>query len=81
VSTFRLEMENFNGTNFESWKLKIDDLLIDQHLWVAIYGTKLVGMKDEECVVLERNARTFIKLYLVDSVLVNISGKKTPTTL
>jgi hypothetical protein len=29
VSTSRLEMEKFNGTNFELWKLKMEDFLID----------------------------------------------------
>jgi len=35
----RLEMEKFNGTNFELWKPKMEDFLIDQYLWVAVSGT------------------------------------------
>ena len=29
-------MEKFNGSNFELWKLKMEDLLIDQDLWDAV---------------------------------------------
>jgi hypothetical protein len=54
VSTSKLEMENFNGTNFELWKLETEYLLIDQ---------------DEELVVLERKTRILIRLYFIDSVL------------
>ena len=35
-----LEMENLNGTNFELWKLKMDDLVVDIDIWVAISKTK-----------------------------------------
>jgi hypothetical protein len=47
-SISRLEMEKFNGTNFDLWKIKMEDLLIDQDLWVAVSGTKHIGMKYEE---------------------------------
>jgi hypothetical protein len=81
VSTSKLEMENFNGTNFELWKLKMEDLLIDQDLWVTIRGTKPIGMIDEEWVVLERKARSLIRLYLGDLVLVNVYEEKIATSL
>jgi hypothetical protein len=81
VSTSRLEMEKFNGTNFELWKLKMEDLLIDRDLWVAVSRTKPIGMKDEEWVVLERKERSLIRLCLADSVLLNVSEEKTATTL
>jgi hypothetical protein len=74
-------MEKFNGTNFELWKLKMEDLLIDRDLWVAVSGTKPIGMKDEEWVVLERKVRSLIRLCLVDLVLLNVSEEKTTTTL
>jgi hypothetical protein len=38
-------------------------------------------MKDEEWVVLERKARSLIRLYLVDSVLLNVSEENTVETL
>jgi hypothetical protein len=46
--TSRLVMKKFNGTNFELWKLNIEDFPIDQDLWVTIYKTKPVGMEYEE---------------------------------
>jgi hypothetical protein len=30
ASSFRIEIEKFNGKNFELWKLKMEDLLIDK---------------------------------------------------
>ena len=30
VSSSRIEIEKFNGKNFELWKLKLDDLLVDK---------------------------------------------------
>ena len=53
-------MEKFNGTNFELWKLKMEDLLVDRDLCVAISGTKPTGMKDEEWVVLERRQEVLL---------------------
>ena len=30
VSSSRVEIDKFNGQNFELWKLKIEDLLVDK---------------------------------------------------
>jgi hypothetical protein len=30
VSSFRIEIEKFNGKNFELWKMKMEDLLVDK---------------------------------------------------
>jgi hypothetical protein len=30
VSSSRIEIEKFNGKNFELWKLKMEDLLVDK---------------------------------------------------
>jgi hypothetical protein len=40
------------------------DLLIDRDLWVALFGTKPIGMLDEEWVVLERKERSLMRLSL-----------------
>jgi hypothetical protein len=34
-SNSRIEIEKFNGQNFELWKLKIEDLLVDREQWVV----------------------------------------------
>ena len=33
----RIEIENFNGKNFELWKLKMEDLLVDKEQWIIVY--------------------------------------------
>jgi hypothetical protein len=32
-SSLRIEIEKFNGQNFELWKLKIEYLLVDREQW------------------------------------------------
>jgi hypothetical protein len=45
VSRSRIEIEKFNGQNFELWKLKIEDILVDQEKWTTVYpSTMLEGM-------------------------------------
>jgi hypothetical protein len=41
VSTSRrIEIEKFNGGNFELWKLKMEDLILDRELWVFMSSKK-----------------------------------------
>ena len=40
-------IENFNGTNVELWKLKVEDLLVHD-LWIVMPGIKPLGMKQED---------------------------------
>jgi len=42
------------------------------------YGTKPIGMVDEEWVLLERKERRLVMLYLDDLILFNVSKEKTP---
>lgn len=81
TSTSRLEMDKFNGTNFELWKLKIEDLLVDRDLQVAISRTKNFGMKDEERVVSKRKERSLIRPCLADLVLLDVSEGPTVASL
>ncbi|KAH9298071.1 hypothetical protein KI387_029753, partial [Taxus chinensis] len=32
----RIDVERFFRTNFEMWKLKMEDLLVDQDIWDAV---------------------------------------------
>ena len=32
----RIEIEKFDGTRFDLWKMKMEDLLCDRELWSAI---------------------------------------------
>ena len=36
VSICRVEIEKFNGQNFELWKLKMEDLLVDKEQWAVM---------------------------------------------
>ena len=44
VSSSRVEIEKFNSKNFELWKLKMEDLLVDKEQWIAVdLGTQPTG--------------------------------------
>jgi hypothetical protein len=55
ASSSRIEIEIFNGHNFELWKLKMEDLLVDREQWTMVCpGTQPTGMSMEEWEKLER---------------------------
>jgi hypothetical protein len=44
VSSSRIEIEKFNGKKFELWKLKMEDLLVDNEQWITVDpGTQPTG--------------------------------------
>ena len=73
ASTSRLEMEKFNSTDFDLWKLKIEELLVDEDHLVAISETKPTSMKNEEWAISKRKTISIIRICLVDSMLLNVS--------
>jgi hypothetical protein len=79
----KFEVEKFNGQiNFEPWKLKILDLLVQQGLHKVFVGkTKNVKMTDEKWEDLDARALSTIMLCLVDEVLFNIMGEETTVGL
>jgi hypothetical protein len=36
VSSSKVEIEKFNGLNFELWKLKMKDILVDKEQWAFV---------------------------------------------
>ena len=77
----RIDVEKFSSTNFEMWKLKMEDLLIDQDLWDVIdeknlspTNQTLVAQYD----VIDRKAKGLIRFYLADLILINVH--EGPTT-
>jgi hypothetical protein len=45
ASNSRIEIEKFNGQNFELWKLEIEVLLVDREQWKTVCpGTMPTGM-------------------------------------
>ena len=44
ASSSKIEIEKFNGKNFELWKLKMEDLLVDKEQWIVVGpGTYPIG--------------------------------------
>jgi hypothetical protein len=44
----RIEIKKMNGHNFELWKLKIEDILVDREQWEIFYpGIVPIGMSME----------------------------------
>ena len=57
-NTSRIEIKKFNGQNFELWKLKMEDILVDREQWVVVEPrTKLIGMLDEYWTKLDRSSK------------------------
>eukprot|EP00253_Pinus_taeda_P006511 PITA_06511 len=82
ASNGKVEIEKFNGQNFEVWKLKMEDLLVDKDHWIAVnLSTKPTGVTDEEWKKLDRKAKSTIRLCVSDSVLLNVSGEATAKAL
>ena len=74
ASSSRIEIEKFNGQNFELWKLKMEDLLVDKEQWATVDpGTKPAAMSSEYWEKIDRKAMSTIRLCLSDSVLLNVS--------
>ena len=76
----RIDVEIFFGTNFEMWKLKMEDLLIDRDLWDAVDENKfrptdltLAAQYD----VTDRKAKGLIRLCLAYSILINVHEEPT----
>ena len=36
MSSSRVEIDKFNGQNFELWKFKMEDLLVDKEQWAVM---------------------------------------------
>ena len=69
-----VEIDKFNGQNFELWKLKMEYLLVDKEQWAVVHpGTKPTTMSKEDCDKLDRKVRSIIFLYILDSILLNFS--------
>ena len=77
----RIDVEKFYGTNFEMWKLKMEDILIDQDLWDAVDENKFRPINltlATQYDVTDIKAKGLIRLCLADSILINVYEE--PTT-
>ena len=77
ASSSRVEIEKFNGQNFELWKLKMEYLLVDKEQWAVVDpGTKPTSMSIEDWEKLDRKVRIKIFLCLSDPILLNVFGEE-----
>ena len=84
MSSTKFEIEKFNGkNNFELWKLKMWDLLVQQGLQRALDGKrkKPLTITDDEWEHLDAKSLSTIRLCLVDDVLFNIIGETSAASL
>ena len=78
----KIEIEKFNGQSFELWKLKMEDLLVDKDQWIAVDpGAKPTTMSDEDWKKMDQKAKSTIRLCVLDSLLLNVSGEATVKNL
>jgi hypothetical protein len=78
----KMEVEKFNGSNFELWKVKMEDLLEDRDLWqVASLDVRPAKISQAYWELKDRKANGLIRLCLVDSVLLNVLDEKTANSL
>ena len=76
ASSSKDEIEKFNEQNFELWKFKMEDLMVDKEQWEAMdLGTKPTTMLLEDWEKLDRKARSTIQICLLGLVLLNFSGE------
>ena len=80
----RFEIEKFNGkNNFEIWKVKMHDLLVQQGVAKALLGKSKqpLNMKNDEWSDIDDKALSSIQLCLANDVLFNIVSEKTTAGL
>jgi hypothetical protein len=77
-----MEIEKFNGKIFELWKFKMEDLLVEKDQWIAIDpGTAPTRNSIDDWKKLYQKAKRTIRLYLSDSILLNVSEEDTTKDL
>ena len=78
----KMGVEKFNGSNFELWKLKMEDMLEDRDLWeAASLPVRPATMSQVDWDLKDRKAKGLIRLYLENLVLLNVLDEKTINSL
>ncbi|KAE8705357.1 hypothetical protein F3Y22_tig00110429pilonHSYRG00830 [Hibiscus syriacus] len=78
---WNVKIEKFDGTDFGFWKMQIEDFLYQKNLYQPLSGKQPEGMKNEDWVLLDRQALGVIRLTLSRNVAFNIAKEKTTTSL
>ena len=68
-----LRVKEFNGTNFQYWKMQMEDYFYQKDLHFPLEGKKLANFNDDEWGLLDRKALRAMRLCLSSSVAFNIS--------
>ena len=77
-----MEEEKFNGTNFELWKLKMEDMLEDHDLQEATSSAiRPATIAQVDWDIKDHKAKGLIRLCLTDAVLLNVLDEKTANSL
>jgi hypothetical protein len=74
----KFRVKNFNGQNYQLWKMHMEYYLYQKDLFLPLGGIekKLITMKDKEWEILDRKAIGIIQLSLTVSIDFNISKEK-----
>ena len=84
MQSAKFEIENFNGkNNFEIWKVKMHDLLVQQGMVKTLLGKakQPASITDEDQDEMDARALSSIRLCLADDVQFNIVLEKTIVSL
>ena len=80
VNTSR--MISLNGTNYQAWKGKMEDLLYVKEYWKPVFSTEMPeGIEEGQWKVLHRQACGFIRQWVDDNVLNHIIDETHARTL
>jgi hypothetical protein len=82
TSSAKFDVMKFDGTsNFGLWQRHVKDLLVQQRMVKALYGTKLDDMPDIDWKELEARAVATIRLCLGDDVMYRVMDEESPATV
>ena len=82
TSSSRIEINKFDDQNFELWKIKMKDILIDREQWIVVDpSAKPTRTSQEYWEELERKETSTIRLFLSNSMLLNVYGEHSVVNL
>ena len=74
-------IEKFDSTDFEFWRMQIEDYLCGKKLHLPLLREKPATMKDEEWALFDRQVLGVIRLTLSRSIAHNVIKEKTTVNL
>jgi hypothetical protein len=82
TSFAKFDVMKFDGSrNFGLWQKRVKDLLVQQGMVKALYGTKPEGMTDIDWKGLEAKAVATIRLCLGDDVMYHVMDEESPAVV